>query len=235
MGDAKRRACNDSCRGGPAGPARKAETPGAARDAGIPGPARKAETPGPASDAETPAPPRDAGISGPVPEAATRPPGNPALVADTEAFFREVMRVYLDLLVRGERDSSRLLFRSGVRFASAVHGLQRAGARTGRPGATGRAAGTSGSAAQPAGVTPAARAAAAARSELDRCLFAAWSVRNRQAARAAAAGETAPFGGPDTTTLFDRGLALRAALRDEPDDHAAPPGTMRDRVVSSPP
>lgn len=231
MGDAKRCACNDSCRGGPAGPARKAETPGAARDAGIPDPTRKAEIPGS---------PRDAEIPGPVPEAATRPPGNPALVADTEAFFREVMRVYLDLLVRGERDSSRLLFRSGVRFASAVHGLQRAGARRGRPGATrpgatGAARETTGPAPRPAGVTPASRAAATARSELDRCLFAAWSVRNRQAARAAAAGETARLGGPDTTTLFNRGLALRAALREEPDADGVPPGTMRDRVVSSPP
>ncbi|MFP4373000.1 MAG: hypothetical protein ACLFPO_01585, partial [Spirochaetaceae bacterium] len=78
------------------------------------------------------------------------------VLAETEPFFRDVMGVYVDLLCRGEREVSRLLFRSGVRFAAAVHGMHRA-----------------------AGRRAATHPAAAARRHLERCLFALWSAQQR--------------------------------------------------------
>lgn len=113
------------------------------------------------------------------------------VVAETEPFFRDVMGVYVDLLCRGDRNASRMLFRSGVRFAAAVHGLQRT-----------------------AGNGAAARSRTAAREHLERCLFALWTAEQRRLARAAAgAGEEA---GRDTGPLFERGLAMLAVLREEP-------------------
>lgn len=112
------------------------------------------------------------------------------VVAETEPFFRDVMEVYIDLLCRGERDASRLLFRSGVRFAAAVHGMHRAAGR-------------------PAAMNP----ADAARRHLERCLFALWSARRRepQEREEQQRGEQQPP--VDTAALFERGLAMLSALR----------------------
>lgn len=123
------------------------------------------------------------------------------VVAETEPFFRDVMGVYVDLLCRGDREVSRMLFRSGVRFAAAVHGMQRTAANT--------AGGSSDAAVNPGAVGP----RAAAREHLERCLFALWTAEQR---RSGPGGATP---GPDTGPLFERGLAMLAALRGE---HARP-------------
>lgn len=111
------------------------------------------------------------------------------VVAETEPFFRDVMEVYVGLLCRGERDASRLLFRSGVRFAAAVHGMHRAAGAAGADGAT-------------------ARSVDAARRHLERCLFALWSARQREPQQR---GVQQPHA--DTAPLFERGLAMLSALR----------------------
>lgn len=122
------------------------------------------------------------------------------VVAETEPFFRDVMEVYVDLLCRGDREVSRMLFRSGVRFAAAVHGMQRTAA------------------AAEAGESGAARARTAAREHLEGCLFALWTAEQRRAARTASGDREA---GParETGPLFERGFAMLAALRGE---HARP-------------
>ena len=86
------------------------------------------------------------------------------VVAETEPFFTDLMKVYVDLLCRGEREVSRAMFRSGVRFAGAVKGMSRSNA----------------------GAATYARAAPAAKQHLERCLFALYSVQQR-----ASSGETA--------------------------------------------
>lgn len=126
------------------------------------------------------------------------------VVAETEPFFRDVMEVYVDLLCRGERDASRLLFRSGVRFAAAVHGLHRA---AGRVSAANESAVCDG---------PAARSADAARRHLERCLFALWSAQPRESQQ-----REAQQRGIDTSPLFERGLVMLSALRGMSADSAA--------------
>jgi hypothetical protein len=95
------------------------------------------------------------------------------VVAETEPFFRDVMKVYIDLLCRGDHETSRELFSAGVRFAGAVQGLKR--------------------------TAPRERAAEAARAHLQRCLYVLWKLPGREQT--------------DTGPLFERGLALLAALR----------------------
>ena len=113
------------------------------------------------------------------------------VVTETEPFFRDVMEVYVDLLCRGERDASRLLFRSGVRFAAAVHGMQRAG-------------GLGSASANPAD---------APRRHLERCLFALWRARQREPHYEDAKQRDMQPPGVDTVALFKRGLAMLSALR----------------------
>ena len=135
-----------------------------------------------------------------------------AVVAGTEPFFRDVMEVYIDLLTRGEREASRLLFRSAVRFAAAVHGLQRASAdRTRVVDASGEAGGpgSGGTRPQPDAVR---RAAAGTRRHLEGCLYALWLAQQRRGELSGA--------GPDTGPLFEQGLAMLAALR----GLSSPPG-----------
>jgi hypothetical protein len=110
------------------------------------------------------------------------------VVAETEPFFGDVMKVYLDLLCRGERDASRRLFRSGVRFAGAVHGLRRATADGG-----------------------AAQAAAAAKHHLEHCLYALWVLQGR-GAHAGSDDRPVPEE-EDAGSLIQRGLVLLSALR----------------------
>ncbi|MFP4205108.1 MAG: hypothetical protein ACLFRR_03195 [Spirochaetaceae bacterium] len=80
-----------------------------------------------------------------------------AVVEQTEPFFRNVMEVYIDLLCRGEREASRVLFASLVRFTGAVCGMKRCAA-------SGRSA---------------ALSTAAAKRHLMRCLFALWTLKQR--------------------------------------------------------
>ncbi len=112
------------------------------------------------------------------------------VVAETEPFFRDVMKVYVDLLCRGERDASRLLFRSGVRFAAAVHGMHKA-----------------------AGRAPAGNPADAARRHLERCLFALWSARQRESRHEDPHERGVQQPPLDTAALFERGFAMLSALR----------------------
>lgn len=123
-----------------------------------------------------------------------------SIVAETEPFFGAIMKVYLDLLCRGEREASRLLFRSGVRFAGAVHGMRRAAIRRGCLRDGQGDAGPDGGLRVPdasqvaegadtgcpraetsAGACAQARAAVAAKRHLERCLYALWTVQQRRA------------------------------------------------------
>ena len=162
-----------------------------------------------------------------------------SIVAETEPFFGEVMKVYLDLLCRGEREASRLLFRSGVRFAGAVHGMRRVAAsrgcdREGEPGEIAaervaeRADALAACAEIPGAGCARGRSAAAAKLHLERCLYALWTAQQRRTeARGSVAADSEAvtcdgFGAgsgivtgdaPDTTPLFERGLLLLSALR----------------------
>ncbi|MFO8064522.1 MAG: hypothetical protein ACQETQ_11455 [Spirochaetota bacterium] len=110
------------------------------------------------------------------------------VVAETEPFFTDLMKVYVDLLCRGDREGSRAMFRSGVRFAGAVKGMSRSNA----------------------GAATNARTALAAKQHLERCLFALYSVqqRTRPNLPPPRSGETAI-----ESRVFERGLALLSALR----------------------